>query len=205
LDFSGEVDFDAPVAYRGALPPDGDVDTSVTLPQMLNFGVVVSPVDALEIELDVNWRGWSSYDELRADLPGDATEVQPKDWYNSLTVRFGGEYTFVERYSVRAGMVWDQAPVPANRLDFQVPDADRIDLSVGFGARLTDQLSIDLGALWVLPQERLTNMSDPLEPPTKGRFDIDAIVFALSVGVALETIGAPPPDASVDSALARGQ
>jgi long-chain fatty acid transport protein len=203
LDFSGEADFDAPVAYRGALPPDGDVDTSVTLPQTVNAGIAVAPVEALEVELDVNWRGWSSYDELRADLPGGAVERQPKDWHNSFTLRLGGEYTIVQRYSVRAGVIWDQAPVPSNRLDFQVPDADRVDLTLGFGAKVTDQLSVDLGALWVLPQERLTSMSDPLEPPTKGQFDINVFVIALSVGVALETIGAPPAEAGVDSAALR--
>jgi long-chain fatty acid transport protein len=198
LDFSGEGDFDAPLAYRASLPPDGDVKTSFTLPQSVNAGFAVRPVPELEIELDLNWLGWSSYEELAIDLPDGSVTREAKDWRNSFTLRLGGEYTFAQRWSVRAGAVWDQAPVPANRLDFQVPDADRVDIALGFGGRVTDQVSLDLGALYVLPQKRQTSMSDPLEPPIKGRFDIDVLVLALSVSVQLET-RAPSPDAGVDA------
>jgi long-chain fatty acid transport protein len=201
LDFSGEGDFDAPLAYRGSLPPDGDVETSVTLPQSVNAGFLVSPVPGLEFELDVNWRGWSSYDKLEADLPDGSVDRQAKDWHDSFTLRLGGEYIFDERWAVRAGGVWDQAPVPSNRLDFQVPDVDRVDLSLGFGARVTEQLSVDLGALYVLPRKRRTGMSDPLEPPVKGRFEVDVIVISLSVGIQLETMAANP-DAALDTAAA---
>jgi long-chain fatty acid transport protein len=199
LAFSGEADFDAPLAYRASLPPDGDIDTSITLPQSVNVGVVASPVPELELEVDLNWRGWSSYDKLQVELPDGSALREAKDWHNSFTLRVGGEYTFAERWSVRAGAVWDQAPVPSNRLDFQVPDVDRVDVALGFGARVTEQVSVDLGAIYVLPQERSTSMGDPLEPPTKGRFDVNVIVIALSVGVALETIERRP-DASLDAA-----
>jgi long-chain fatty acid transport protein len=199
LDFSGEVDFDAPLAYRPSLPPDGDVDTSITLPQVINAGFLLTPVPELELEVDVNWSGWSSYDKLEAELPDGSVDLQPKDWKNSFTLRIGGEYTFAERWALRAGAVWDQTPVPSNRLDFQVPDVDRVDLSLGFGARVTDLLSIDIGALYVLPEKRRTGTSEPLEPPIKGEFNINVLVLALSVSVQLETLAARP-DAGLDAA-----
>jgi long-chain fatty acid transport protein len=200
LDFSGEVDFDANAPYRAALPPDGDTETSVTLPQTVSVGLQFSPVRELQIEVDGNWRGWSSYDRLDIELPDGSVDTEAKDWNNSLTLRLGGEYTIQERWSVRAGALWDEAPVPAERLDFQVPDADRIDLTLGFGARLTEQLRVDLGALYVLPQKRSTASASPLDPPVKGRFAIDVWVFGLSVGLALETTPkpvlepSPPPE-----------
>jgi long-chain fatty acid transport protein len=200
LEFAGQADFDAPLAYRASLPPDGDIETSVTLPQMVTAGIVFSPVRELELEFDANWRGWSSYDELAVELPDGSVSREAKDWNDSFTLRFGGEYTFDERWSVRAGGLWDQAPVPSNRLDFQVPDVDRVDISLGLGARVTDRVSIDLGAIYILPKKRSTSMAEPLEPPTKGRFEIDVLLIALSVGVQLETAMAPPPDASMDSA-----
>jgi long-chain fatty acid transport protein len=200
LEFSGKADFDAALAYRASLPPDGDIETSVTLPQMVTAGVVLSPVREFELELDVNWRGWSSYDELAVELPDGSVTREAKDWNDSFTLRLGTEYTFDERWSVRAGGVWDQAPVPSNRLDFQVPDANRIDVSFGVGARVTDRVSIDLGGLYVLPKKRSTSMAEPLEPATKGRFEIDVWLIALSVGVQLDTVMAPPSDAGMDSA-----
>jgi len=200
LDFSGQVDFDAAQPYRAALPPDGDAETSVTLPQMVSLGFQFTPIPELQLEVDGNWRGWSSYDRLDIELPDGSIDSEAKDWNDSLTLRLGGEYTIQERWSVRAGAIWDEAPVPAERLDFQVPDADRVDLTLGFGARLTEQLTVDLAALYVLPQERSTAMADPLEPPVKGRFAIDVWVVGLSVGFELETRPkpalepSPPPE-----------
>jgi long-chain fatty acid transport protein len=206
LDFSGQVDFDAAQPYRAALPPDGDAETSVTLPQIVSVGVQFSPLRELQLEVDGNWRGWSSYDRLDIELPDGSVDSEAKDWNDSLTLRLGGEYTIQERWRVRAGVIWDEAPVPAERLDFQVPDADRVDLTLGFGARITEQRSVDFGALYVLPQRRSTAMADPLEPPIKGRFGLDVWVFGLSVGVELETkpgpaLEPPPPAASPPPAL----
>jgi long-chain fatty acid transport protein len=192
LDFSGDADFDAPPEYRPSLPPDGDVKTELTLPQAVQLGVQVSPVRELQIELDGSWRGWTSYDQLDITLPDGTVESSPRDWKNSFCVRLGAEYTFVDRWSVRVGAIWDQAPVPANRLDFQLPDANRFDLSGGLGARLSEVFALDASVLYVLPQQRSTSMQDPLEPPVKGRFDIDALVVGLTLRVQLETAVAPP-------------
>lgn len=186
LDFEGEGDFDAPAAYRGNLPPDGEVATSVTLPQSVGIGVMIEPVSGWDIEVDGNWRGWSSYDRLDIELPNGEVSSALKDWRDSLTLRVGTEYDFAERYSARLGFIWDQTPVPETTLDFQLPDADRIDITAGFGAALSESLRVDVAGMYVLPQERSTAMSDPLEPPIKGTYEIEAWVVNLSVGVQLD-------------------
>jgi long-chain fatty acid transport protein len=192
IDFSGDADFDAPEAYRGSLPPDGPVETSVTLPWSLGFGIQVAPLAELELELDVSYRDWSSYDRLDIELPDGSVESSPKDWHGSWTLRLGAEYTFAERYGVRVGAIWDQAPMPSDRLEFELPDANRVDFTLGFGAALTRSVHADLGVLYVLPQKRSTSNSDPLEPPIKGEFAIDAWVVGLSVGVQLDARDADP-------------
>jgi long-chain fatty acid transport protein len=202
LHFKGDADFDAPPAYRPSLPLDGSVSTDLTLPQTLSAGVRVSPIPELELELDGSWRGWSSYDRLDVELPGGSVDSQAKDWNDSFTVRLGAEYTFLERWSVRVGGIWDQTPVPADRLDFQVPDANRIDLSLGVGARFADRVDVDLGVLYVLPQQRSTSMAEPLEPPVKGQFDIDVWVMQLSVGMDLDP-GARQTTSEVSPVAAR--
>ncbi|HEU4576896.1 MAG TPA: outer membrane protein transport protein [Polyangiaceae bacterium] len=192
LKFRGDADFDAPPAYRGSLPPDGDVRTSVTLPQMLVFGVSVAPVPEWDIEIDATWRGWSSYDRLDIVLPDGQVQSSRKDWNDSYTLRLGTEYTFDQRWSARLGAIWDQTPIPTSTLDFQLPDADRIDFSAGFGAQITPLVRADLGALYVLPVRATTSMADPLAPPVKGTFRIDAWVVGLNVGFQLDVPEAPP-------------
>jgi long-chain fatty acid transport protein len=186
LDFKGRADFDAPDAYRGSLPPDGDVRTGLTLPQMIVAGAAFRPLPGWEIELDGSWRGWSSYDRLDVELPDGQVQSSVKDWRNSFTVRLGTEYAFLDRWVARVGGVWDQTPVPESTLDFQLPDVDRWALSAGFGAQISPEVTADLGALVVLPRQRSTGSADPLEPPIKGRFEISAWVVGLSVGVELD-------------------
>lgn len=183
LDFEGDGDFDAPAIYRGNLSPDGEFTTELTLPRSIAFGVMVEPLPGWEIEVDGNWYEWSSYDELEIRLPNGQVSGYEKDWNDSWTVRVGTEYRFLERYSARLGGVWDETPIPATTLDFQLPDADRIDITAGFGALLTPNLHLDLAGLYVIPRERETATSDPFDPPIKGTFDVAAWLVQLSLGM----------------------
>lgn len=198
LDFSGNVDFDAPTTYRPSLPPDGVAKTSITLPQSLGVGVAFRPIPEWEIEIDGNWRGWSSYDALELSLPGGQTNVSERDWHDSFTVRLGTEYTLEQRWSFRLGAIWDQTPVPTTTLDFQLPDANRIDLSLGLGAAITEAVHVDVGGLYVLPQTRSTSDEDPLRPPVKGSYDIQAWVLGVSLGVTFDPL-ASTEDGSLDA------
>jgi long-chain fatty acid transport protein len=186
LDFSGNGDFDAPPAYRGSLPPDGKVYTVITLPQTVQLGINVKPVPEWGLEVDGSWRGWSSYDRLDLALPDGRVQSSRKDWKDSLTLRVGTEYTLAERWSGRLGFIWDQTPIPATTLDFQLPDAERIDLTAGLGAQITPGFRADAAVLRVLPRKRNTGSADALEPPVKGRYAIEAWVigFNLSFQVA---------------------
>jgi long-chain fatty acid transport protein len=192
LKFRGDADFDAPPAYRGSLPPDGAVRTRITLPQMLVFGISVAPVPEWDVEIDATWRGWSSYDRLDIELPNGQVQGARKDWKDSYTLRIGTEYTFDGRWSARRGAIWDQTPIPRSTLDFQLPDANRVDFTAGVGAQITPRVRADLGALYVLPVQAATSMADPLAPPVKGTFRIDAWVVGLSVGVQFDVPEASP-------------
>lgn len=187
LSFSGSADFDAPAAYRASLPPDGDARTKVILPQTLDLGVAFAPIREWELEVDINWLGWSSFDELALHLPGGETTTVRRDWHDTLAVRVGSEYTFDRRWSARVGFIWDQGPVPTDTVDFQLPDVNRVDLTVGAGAVLTRAVRADLAALYVLPGEITTSTAEPYEPPIKGDYHVHAWVLSMSLGVTLDT------------------
>jgi long-chain fatty acid transport protein len=211
LDFRGTADFDAPPAYRASLPLDGDVATSITLPHTLQLGIQFEPLSAWELEVDASWRGWSSYDHLDIELPNGDVTRSDKAWKDSFTLRLGTEFSFAKHVVGRLGVIWDQSPVPAKTLDFQLPDADRVDLTAGLGAALSANLRVDVGALYAVPAERSTSTDDPLEPPIKGRFKVGGWVLGVSVGLQFGApdqpeppAGAPASDAStLDSLDAR--
>lgn len=179
-DFSGKGDFDIAEPFRGQLPPDGKISTKVKIPQSVNFGVAVRPVENLEIEADGLWVDWSKFKEIRIHLPNMTDTVSPQNYKNTFTLAVGAEYKWPQyKTALRAGYMYDPTPIPAESLTVQLPDANRHDLtlggSVGFG-----NVDVHLGLLWVLPRSRSTS-DEMYRPIHKGEYEIQAFVASLTL------------------------
>ena len=92
---------------------------------------------------------WSSYDTLKFDFTNPETPdvIQPKNWKDAFVYRFGIEYSYYERYYIRAGMYLDNSPIPAGYVSPELPDNDHIGYTLGFGYSVNEQLQIDLSYL----------------------------------------------------------
>lgn len=186
IDFEGDGSFAAPAPYRSSLPPDGVISTSITLPQSVLAGISYHVLPELEVEFDVNWVGWSSFDEVDLKLPDASHEILTQDYSDIFTLRAGAEYTIADAgVAVRGGYTYDPTPIPARHLTTLLPDIDRHVLAVGASYdRLPLGGTADLGVLWVLPGSKRT--SDTLgEPDHKGSFDVSAWVVGLGYSMQL--------------------
>lgn len=179
LDFSGKGDFDIADPYRSQLPPDGDISTSVTLPQSVWGGIGYSATDDLELEYNAVWINWSKFDELRIELPAGAETVRDEDYRNTVSHRLGIEYKLrKQQAALRAGFVYDPTPIPGTTLTAQLPDIDRKNVTVG-GSKNFGDYGVHLGLLWVTPGSRNTSDADPYAPQFKAKFGVQAFVANL--------------------------
>jgi len=190
LDFEGKADFDIVDPYRGQLPPDGDITTSITLPQSIWGGVGFDATPELELEYNAVWINWEKFAELRINLPADAVTVSPQDYKNTVTHRLGIEYKLkAQQAAVRAGFIYDPTPIPGTTLSARLPDVDRKNVTIGGSKWFGDGAYVaHLGFLWVTPDERDTSDADPYAPQYKARYGVQAFVFSLTLG---GTFGAP--------------
>ncbi|HWO20625.1 MAG TPA: outer membrane protein transport protein [Kofleriaceae bacterium] len=179
LSYEGKGDFDIDPAFRSQLPPDGDIATSIRLPQMFAGGIAYSPVPALQLEVNANWINWSKFDELRIELPGDAVTVSPQNYKDTVTLRVGAEYAIGKRAAVRAGYIYDPTPIPNTTVSARLPDADRHDLTAG-GSYSIGNMDVHLGLLWVLPASQETSDAEYM-PQFKGKYEVTAFVASLSL------------------------
>jgi long-chain fatty acid transport protein len=184
LDFTGTGDFDIAQPFRSALPPDGTISTSITLPMSAQLGVAYRPIDNLEVELDGVWVQWSKFHSLDIQVPtignGTMTLSTPEDYNDTFTARVGVEYALPEyKAAVRAGYIFDPTPIPNTTLTAALPDADRHIVTAG-GSYQLDNYTGHLGLLWVLPVSRQTSM-EPFTPVFKGTYGIQALVISLSL------------------------
>jgi long-chain fatty acid transport protein len=183
--FSGTGDFDAPSPYRGQLPPDGDIKTSVTLPQSVSAGAAFRVIPDLELEANVIWTNWSQFKTLNIDVPasmgtGTMTIVQPENYTNETTFRVGGEYGFPHLgLAVRAGYIYDPTPVPTTTLSAQLPDINRNVVTAG-ASKSFGNYAAHVGLLYVLPQSRKTS-DVPYTPEYKGTYDVSAWVASVTL------------------------
>ncbi|NJM90789.1 MAG: hypothetical protein HC863_00385 [Myxococcales bacterium] len=181
LDFEGDGDFDISSPYRGQLPPDGPIKTSVTLPQSFGFGLAVRPSDRIEVEANGMWMGWSSYDRIVVDFPGGAQSVSARNYEDRLSVRLGAEFKAIpSKLDLRVGYMYDPTPIPADTLNATLPDANRHDLTVG-GSYHFGNYNLDVGLLWVTPSDKDTS-DEPYMPVNKGTFGVEVFLGSVSFG-----------------------
>lgn len=180
LDYTGKGDFDIHPAFRSQLPPDGDIATSIRLPQAITAGVAYDATPELQLELNAMWINWKKFDELRIELPGGAETVSPQNYENTVTLRVGAEYALPkQRAAVRVGYIYDPTPIPSTTVSARLPDANRHDITAG-GSYSFSNYDVHLGLLWVLPSSQTTS-DEAYMPQFKGEYEVTAFVASVSL------------------------
>jgi long-chain fatty acid transport protein len=143
IDYSGDLEIKkiAPALqplFGGSYFKTG-VHTSSDFPQVVSLGAAFRPTKEWTISLDLEWFGWSSFNEstLQVDnkvpAAGITDNTTPLGWKDVWTIKVGAEYRITEKFSVRGGYAYIQSPVPDLTLDPSNPDSTQHHFSVGLG------------------------------------------------------------------------
>ena len=125
---------------------------TVTLPDSLSIGLGHKFNDRTRVELNAVWTNWETYNALNiyfdpavsmtipgsgisASLPGS---MNPKNWDASWRYGIGIEHKLSKQWSILAGYVYDESPVPDWTMDFTIPTGDRHRGSLGFKYRFKE-------------------------------------------------------------------
>lgn len=105
--------------------------------------------DRLELLADATWTGWSSVKTLMPVDAGTGARATAPLRYNfkdTWRVGIGGKYQLNQAWNLRAGLAYDETPVPddAHRT-MTVPDSDRIWLAFGARWSMNKATSLDMG------------------------------------------------------------
>jgi long-chain fatty acid transport protein len=164
--------------------PAGDAKSSITLPATGYAGVAYRFSDALTLEADYQYIGWSSYDKLTFTFSKDGSSTtSAKNYSDTYILRVGGEYT-LGSLKLRGGYYYDHSPVSDPYVDPLLPDANRHGLSAGIGLNLTDHLSVDVGYLFIKFLERSVTNTIP-ETSFDGTYTSYANLFSLDLSYSL--------------------
>lgn len=107
-------------------------------PQAVEVGVAVAATRALRVAAQLDWTGWSRFEELEVRFPAEpaADQLYLLDWQDSLTARVGVEWTATPALALRAGGYVDGNAVPDRTLERQYLDSTKLGGAVGVGLRV---------------------------------------------------------------------
>jgi long-chain fatty acid transport protein len=160
MDFSGTADVTAPSALS-SLIPSGDITAPLTLPYNATVGIALHPSSALTVSADFQYVGWSSYDKMEITFTEqDYVSTAIRDYGDAWIARLGAEYSLNDKFDIRGGLLYDSNPVKDEWVEPSLPDADRIGLNIGFGYKITDNISLDLAYMFLRFTERTIENSN---------------------------------------------
>lgn len=188
--FRGDLDLRLPSLVPGPRSVPGTA--KLVFPPFVTMGISVSRFPPVTFNFDVTWTGWSSFDELRVKLErpilvnGVLTDtlVQPKNWHDTWTFRFGLNYQLKKNLKIRAGYTYDLSPVPDSTFDPQIPNADQHIFTVG-GTWQIKRFTLGIAYNYILAEARrkdnlITVNEVPLPAQANGRYESDVHSLGLS-------------------------
>jgi len=124
-----------------------DASADVTVPDSLSVSAFHRLDRRWAVMGDVTWTHWRLFKELRVHFDnGAADDVTPEAWRNTYRVSLGVNYRQDSAWLWRAGLAYDQTPVPDRYYRTpRTPDADRIWLALGVNYRLSGSAMLDIG------------------------------------------------------------
>jgi len=138
------------------------------MPDILNIGMAVHPMENLTLSVNADWVNWKKFDQLAfvytPALAGGALPslTVPENWKSTWAIRVGAEWKFMDDMRLRMGYTND--PTPIKDVDFTplLPGNDRQAVHVGYGVDMSDQVTFDVAYTYVWLTDR--NQTASLAP-----------------------------------------
>jgi long-chain fatty acid transport protein len=124
---------------------DTGLEADMTTPESVSVGAYHDINDKWSVMGEVAWTHWSRFKELRIgfDNPAQPDNVTEQDWHDTIFVAAGATFRPSRHWSLRAGIAFDQSPVPNRTRGPRIPDNDRF--WVSFGLTYAPSANLEFG------------------------------------------------------------
>ncbi|SFE50412.1 OmpP1/FadL family transporter [Thermophagus xiamenensis] len=154
----GYATFNVPETLSSYFPPNNTFTAELPMPANLTLGVGLKVSDKLLLAFDLQHVRWSEYNELVFDFKENTAVLEdsynPRNFENTMIYRFGAEYGLLASLKLRAGIYYDETPIPKDYLTPETPGTNKIGISGGFSWALNNHLSLDASLLHVSGETR---------------------------------------------------
>jgi long-chain fatty acid transport protein len=176
--------FDALV--RNVLPFDTTfpVETGIDFPAMASLGLAYQLTPGFLAEVDFNWTGWSSFEDLEINFPDGQlpSSTIPEEYEDANNYRLGLRWDTSPANQWRAGVVFDETPQPEQAVSPLLPDSDRWGFTLGYGHQ--GGVDFDVALMYLIFDERTRDQTFPGEEASAffGTYNQEAVLLGLTLG-----------------------
>jgi long-chain fatty acid transport protein len=136
----------AAASADGAPLSTGPVHVDLKLPDSATLSVQHRFGEKYALLADASWTGWSSIQELRIVRDTGATaSLTPERWKDTWRYALGATYAMNDAITLRAGVAFDETPVPDETRTPRLPDTDRTWVAIGARWQPSPSLLMDFG------------------------------------------------------------
>lgn len=148
---NGKATFDAPASLAAQFPNQG-IKATLPLPDNLSIGLSYKPNKKLTLAADFVTANWKPYDTITIQYSqhtANLTDTKLVRLYKrAYSYRIGAQYKFNNQWDGRVGLSYNKSPIPNDLVNPDVPDADRLNPSVGLGYTVSPKFRIDASFLY---------------------------------------------------------
>lgn len=150
-------------------------EAKLTTPASLSAGIYQKLTDQIAVMGEFAWTDWSEFNELRIQFnnPAQADSVTTENWDDAYFAAVGATYMPTDAWTLRAGIAYDQSPVPGSTRTPRIPDGDRYWISVGASYQPLEWLALSAGYTHIFVEDTSVRLSGTGENLLRGSLDVD--------------------------------
>jgi long-chain fatty acid transport protein len=157
-----------------------DANLAVDTPESFSINGFHQINEQWAVMADYTWTRHSRLDEIRIKFAdGLADSVTTTSWSNTSRYSVGATYKATDKWLIRTGVAYDQAPEDDRTRIASIPDSDRIWFALGANYAFTPTQSIDVTAIYVDLDNSTIAQKDQNGSTVKGSYDISSITLGV--------------------------
>lgn len=146
----GSAEFADVPDFAAATFTNTTFDADLPLPAEITAGISYQATEKWLFAFDYNHTEWSVYESLDVDFANTVpTSVNPRNYKDASSYRFGAQYKATEKFTLRAGWYFDESPVRDGYFAPETPRNDSNGYTGGLTYQVNSKLGIDLSFLYL--------------------------------------------------------
>ena len=137
------------------VPANGEqgFTADLPLPAELTVGLSYEFCDKFTFAFDYNRAFWNVYESLDINFEDGNQSLNPREYKNASTYRFGLQYEATDKITLRGGYYFDESPVQSGYFAPETPRNDSHGYTGGLSFQVSDHFAIDASFLYLRFEE----------------------------------------------------